>query len=534
MKCIATIAVTCVFMTISFSPVQAQAPDKAAALATGFENGAFEISNYNTACYFALAGNNKLALTYLRKALQDGFSDAKTLQEDSDLNSLHQEAEWSTLVKLAQTNASNKTGVNTMFFNQPGFWESKSLQTPYRENISTEEKVAGLSKFWSEAKYNFINFDLVPTVNIDSLYLAYLPKVTATPSTLAYYKVLTEMCAQLKDAHTNVNAPAELREEVYARPLLRTRLVEDKVLVVEAAPSLQEKGLKAGMEVVMVNGLPVKEYAAKSVAPYQSCSTPQDRDVRSYEYALLSGSVKQPVDLQLKDEKGHLSHHTVARVSTAERAAKFSYPSTVYKTLPGNISYLAINTFANDSGTKVFMANYPAIAQSKALILDLRNNGGGNTDWAILSCLIDTATMVHKTYMRQYIPTFRAWGRPQTTRESFDGIGPDKTHRYSNPVIVLISARTFSAAEDFAAAFKSLKRGILLGEATGGSTGQPLGITLPGNLTARICTKRDQYADGSDFVGKGILPDMVVVPTVSDVRKGVDTQLEAALKELRR
>ncbi|HEY8896981.1 MAG TPA: peptidase S41, partial [Niastella sp.] len=71
-----------------------------------------------------------------------------------------------------------------------------------------------------------------------------------------------------------------------------------------------------------------------------------------------------------------------------------------------------------------------------------------------------------------------------------------------------------------------------IGEATGGSTGQPLGITLPGHLTAIICTKRDQYPNGDDFVGKGVQPDITVVPTVSDIRKGIDTQLEAALKEL--
>lgn len=88
-------------------------------------------------------------------------------------------------------------------------------------------------------------------------------------------------------------------------------------------------------------------------------------------------------------------------------------------------------------------------------------------------------------------------------------------------MIILTSSRTFSAAEDFVAAFKSLKRGLVVGEATGGSTGQPLLINLPGNGSARICTKRDQFADGDDFVGKGVLPDKEVKPTVGDFRKGL-------------
>jgi C-terminal processing protease CtpA/Prc len=529
-----TAVVFAILMSFSEEHLQAQEPDKAKALADGLIKGNNEISDYNTACYFSLAGNKSLALTYLRKAVRDGFDRAKVMLEDSDLDALHNETEWSSLVKMVQDNEQKKGIQDNLFFNQPGFWDSKYLHTPYQKNISQNEKVAGLSKFWSEAKYNFVNFDLVPEVNIDSLYIEYLPKVINTKSTLEYYKVLTEMCAKLKDGHTNINAPEELRNEVYARPLIRTRMIEDKVLVIEADKTIQEKGIKAGMEILMVNGLPVKEYAAKFVTPYQSSSTAQDKTVRSYEYALLSGSLTQPIQLKLKDEKGNVSSHTISRVAPAERSAKFSYVPVEYKILPGNICYLAINTFATDTGSKVFIGKYPEIANSNAIIIDLRNNGGGSTDWRILRYFIDSPVLVHKMYSRQYVPSQRAWQWAQKTWGNMDAISPNKGKLYTKPVIILTSARTFSAAEDFAAAFKSLKRGLIIGEATGGSTGQPLGISLPGNLTARICTKRDQYPDGEDFVGKGIQPDVVVMPTVNDVRKGVDTQLEAALGELKK
>ena len=49
------------------------------------------------------------------------------------------------------------------------------------------------------------------------------------------------MCAKMKDSHTLINAPAELANEIYARPLMRTRLIEDKVLVVNADSSLGER-----------------------------------------------------------------------------------------------------------------------------------------------------------------------------------------------------------------------------------------------------------------------------------------------------
>jgi C-terminal processing protease CtpA/Prc len=111
-------------------------------------------------------------------------------------------------------------------------------------------------------------------------------------------------------------------------------------------------------------------------------------------------------------------------------------------------------------------------------------------------------------------------------------IEPDPQRQYRKPVLVLTSAATFSAAEDFAVAFDGMQRGTLVGEATGGSTGQPLFIKLPGGGSARICTKLDTYADGRPFVGVGVQPQHLVKPTVEGVRAGRDEVLEAALATL--
>jgi C-terminal processing protease CtpA/Prc len=200
--------------------------------------------------------------------------------------------------------------------------------------------------------------------------------------------------------------------------------------------------------------------------------------------------------------------------------------------LPGNIAYIALNTFGNDSAAKAFAAQYEEISKAKAIIFDVRNNGGGNSPvgWAILRYMAQKPILVHTSYTRDYKPTYRAWGRNQQPGLNKSWLGPGDAKSYTGQVIVLTSARTFSAAEDFAAAFKTMKRGLIIGEATGGSSGQPLFITLPGGGSARICTKRDMLGDETEFVGVGIQPDNVVTPTISDLRKGVDTELQAAVK----
>jgi carboxyl-terminal processing protease len=527
---------------IGFSDCMAQAPapdlSPAANLRKQLQNGDFEISNYNTACYFSLAGDRDLAFAYLKEAVtEDGFSNLRTIQNDSDLKPLHEDTRWNSMIAQVEENTKKWKKLDATYFNQDGFWNSKALKTPYKAELSDDERVAGLSKFWSEAKYNFVNFDLVPNLNFDSLYLAYLPKVKASKSTIDYYKVMAQFCAQLRDGHTNVNPPEELYEQVYSRPLLRSRLIQDKVLLVDIFdPALKQHGIKVGQEVLSVNGLPVKEYARKYVTPYQSSSTPQDEKVRAFEYALFAGDLNEEIKLELKDASGRTSMHTIKRFKPQDRSAYIKSSPFEYKLLKGNIAYVALNAFDTDSAAKAFARYYPEISRADAIIFDVRNNGGGNSSvgWNVLSYLVNESAPIHKWYTREYKPSYRAW---HNTQEVFGGastLRPNGKFHYNKPVVVLTGAKTYSAAEDFAAAFKSLKRGQVIGTATGGSSGQPLMISLPGNLSARICTKRDQLADGADFVGKGVIPDVEVGQTVADFRKGIDTELQFAIKTLKK
>jgi len=134
---------------------------------------------------------------------------------------------------------------------------------------------------------------------------------------------------------------------------------------------------------------------------------------------------------------------------------------------------------------------------------------------------------------RQYNPFFRAQGfQTQWYTLPNEDWKPDGKRLYKSPVALLSSAATFSAAEDFLVAFRAMSRGIIVGERSGGSTGQPLFFALPGGGSARVCTKWDSYPDGSEFVGSGVTPDREVRPTIEGLRSGRDEILEAATREL--
>ena len=79
---------------------------------------------------------------------------------------------------------------------------------------------------------------------------------------------------------------------------------------------------------------------------------------------------------------------------------------------------------------------------------------------------------------------------------------------YEGPLQILISRNTMSAAEDFTAMFKGNKRGILIGEPTYGSTGTPCWIPLRCGGRAQVVSVGYRLLDGTEFIGKGIMPDV--------------------------
>ena len=497
----------------------------AAALAAGSRSSS---DAYNAACSFALAGDADAAVAHLRLAITLGFTSADHLRQDSDLASLHSDPRWPGLVAAAEARAATAERL----------WGGAAFDTPFREDLPDEEKLAGLSMLWSEAKYNFVNFDLVPDLDWDSLYVATIPRVLATTSTQSYYRVLSGMVAQLRDGHSNVYVPSELSDRVYARPGLRTRLVEGRVLVIELRdPSLADAGFAVGQEVVAVDGEPVHAYAEREVRPYQSASTDHDLDVRTYEYMLLAGDAAEAVALTLRQPDGTTVEREAPRLTYEQtQALGWSRPAFELAWLPGRVAHVRLNSFGSDEAADAFLARFGEIAEAEALVLDVRDNGGGNSSvgWRVLCTLTDAdALAVSSWHTRLYRPAFRAWGRGEATEgERGSTFGCDADRHYTGPVAVVTSPRTFSAAEDFAVAFDVIDRGPLVGEPTGGSTGQPLFFRLPGGGNARVTTKHDAYPDGRAFVGVGVLPDVPASPTVAGVRSGADPVLDAAVRAL--
>jgi C-terminal processing protease CtpA/Prc len=431
-------------------------------------------------------------------------------------------------------------------------------------NLGPADKVYGLSKFWEEVNYNFVYLDKIDRKAWDSTYKAMITQVQQTTNDYDYYRLLLRFCALLKDGHTKVSSPGSVSGLLYGKMFgnywFALDKIEGKAIITRNLKS-ENAELPIGTELIAVNGIPTRQYAKDSVDPYIASSTDYIREREAIQNLLL-GLVGQSYDVQFKRPDGkvfslHLTH--AKTTDTAFYPPFTNSPLLELKWYPGKIAYLALNGFDNPAIDSLFKARLPELYAARALIIDLRDNGGGSTGIGteILQYLMTDTLMQHsRYYTRQHRAANKAWGayvRPKDTvgdagatenwlsyhdqyYYAFD-YAPDTVHlqakRLVVPTVILTGNNTASAAEDFLISAANQTHMIRIGEPTYGSTGQPLAFALGGGFNARVCTKKDTYPDGSPFVGVGIQPGIAVSPTVKDVIQQNDPALARALVYLK-
>ena len=183
--------------------------------------------------------------------------------------------------------------------------------------------------------------------------------------------------------------------------------------------------------------------------------------------------------------------------------AHLNYGFEQLRRLEGNIGYLDLRVFAPSAvAGDVAVAAMTVLAQSSALIIDLRQNGGGHGDMAHLlaAYLLDESR-----------PMSGRYDRPSGTRtwERTPAWVPGRRFGRARPVYVLISNRTFSAAEGFAYDLQALGRVTVVGERSGGGAHPFQYRRAHPHFVLSLAEGRsiNPITDGN-WQGTGVIPDV--------------------------
>jgi retinol-binding protein 3 len=228
---------------------------------------------------------------------------------------------------------------------------------------------------------------------------------------------------------------------------------------------------------------------------------------------------KELDDRESKPERGKMDP-MLERMREHARTVNFGFEKT--DRLEGNVGYLELNMFfpAAVAG-ETAAAAMNLLANTDALIIDLRKNGGGEPGMVALICsyLFDSEPVhLNDLYFRPDDTTHQWWTLPLVPGQ-----------RYENkPVYVLTSKRTFSAAEEFTYNLKCLKRATIVGETTGGGAhpgemarlDNHFGMFVPTGRAINPITK-------TNWEGTGVSPDIAV-----PAERALTTAHLAALKQI--
>ena len=201
--------------------------------------------------------------------------------------------------------------------------------------------------------------------------------------------------------------------------------------------------------------------------------------------------------------------------------------SISYRILEDNIGYVVCSSFSTGFGDGNLDEVFHALRTCNGLILDVRNNAGGDLTKAEQLARRFTNEQIHVGYISH--KTGR--GRNDFSKPEAEYLEPSKGVRWQKRTVVLTNRRCYSATNTFVRDIRCCPRVTVIGDQTGGGSGLPFSSELPNGWSVRF-SAAPMFDRDMNQIEFGIQPDIAVGITDEDRAKGLDTIIEAARKLL--
>ena len=191
---------------------------------------------------------------------------------------------------------------------------------------------------------------------------------------------------------------------------------------------------------------------------------------------------------------------------------------------PG-VWYVYIPSFEGDGWSGEIDEALAHAAGARAIMIDVRNNGGGNKTLAtdIAGRFADHA----RTF--GYIRLRDGAKHTDFSDDIAETVSPSGSERFTKPVVVITSRHDFSSAENFVLAMRALPNVTTVGDTTAGASGGPLVREMANGWTYQISQWIEYTPDHRTYEGIGLAPDIAVKNTAQAASQQRDLVFEKAL-----
>jgi C-terminal processing protease CtpA/Prc len=329
----------------------------------------------------------------------------------------------------------------------------------------------------------------------------------------------------LHDSHTRFLPPGRVHILQYG---WRMQFIGDRCYVTRIRPGsdAERKGLKAGDQILSINGLPLIR-----------------EDFSKVQYILTVLAPQPELKLQLRGKDGKERQLQVsAKVREVPKVIDLTDPGVFYRRIAREIAGadrdvviakymemgepLVICKLREFEGQEEQVRRFIGLARKhKGLILDLRDNPGGLT--SVLEEFLG-GVFDHEVRMGDRIG--RKTMKPLLAKQAKDP--------FMGKLIVLVDSNSASASEIFARTIQLEKRGTVIGDVSSGSVmgaqifHHKLGAGTFVYFGAEITELDLRMPDGQTLEKRGVTPDQVVLPTPTDLSGDEDPVLAHAAELL--
>ena len=381
-------------------------------------------------------------------------------------------------------------------------------------------RLLALYRYWNMVEYWYPYRDIIG--DWDRVLADSIPKFAAAKDQDDYVLQLMALIADIHDTHAGLRSLDTRPPTGECHLPVALRFIRGQVVVTGYRDSEQgpASGLKIGDILTRLDGTPVAALV-KQWSPYYGASNHAAllRDIANYMTRGNCGSTDVSIHRDAKE-----LHLQVARVLFQRadyRPASHDLPGPTFRLLSPDIAYLKLSSVkAADAASYVTQA-----AGTRGLIIDIRNYPSEFMVFALGSLLVDHETPFARfTFGDLANPGGFHWMPPAPL-----SLTPAKPH-YAGKVVILVDENTQSQAEFTTMAFRQAPGAVVVGSTTAGADGNISQIMLPGDFSTILTGLGVFYPNKRPTQRIGILPDVVVKPTLAGIRAGRDEVLERGLR----
>jgi C-terminal processing protease CtpA/Prc len=447
---------------------------------------------------------------------------------------LKPDMEWMRLVKepllsklkFIYTNRVNDKNVYinlAPYIGNPEFTnENKYAEMPFPDQGF---RLLALYRYWNMIHY-FFPYKNLTDKNWNEVLREYIPEFINAKDELDYELAALRIIGEVNDSHANLwggNEKVKIWKGDNYCPF-RVEFVEGKLVVTDYYnPELKtENGPEVGDIITTINGIAI-ENLTESMKMYFPSSNPASRMRDMAEDILRSGDSLLNISYMSNGNtrSKYIKLHKKEKLNIYRWYKEISTPS--YKWLKAGIGYVTLqNIKLNDIDSIKTL-----FKDARGIVIDIRNYPSTFVPFALGSYFVASTTpFVKFTTGSISNPGEFTFGPPINIPKG------DKT--FNGKLVILLNEKSQSQAEYTAMAFRAGKNTTIIGSVTAGADGNVSSIYLPGNLRTMISGIGVFYPDGKKTQRVGIIPDIIIKPTIAGIKTGKDEVLLAAIEFINR